>query len=156
MAQVPPFNQPMKQCPNCRTMAALDANWCVQCGHVYSTRFNNQTQAMQPAPMQQYPGAQYPGGQFVQVVNAYPIQPRSTGLAITAMVLGIVSLFVWCLPLLAILLGVLAIIFGAVGYKQHKGMAITGLICGSVHFVFWVGLFLVVALGAGAVAGAAH
>jgi len=153
---VPPFNQPMKQCPNCRTPAAIHAGWCHQCGHVYSTRFDSQTQAVQPVPMQQYPGTQYPAGQFVQVVNAYPMQPRSTGLAITAMVLGIVSLVVWCLPLLAILLGVLAIIFGAVGFRQHKGMALTGLVCGSLHFVFWLGLLLIAGLGASAIAGAAH
>ena len=97
-----------------------------------------------------------PTGQYFQTVNSYSIERPGTGLAVASMVLGIVSLFTRCIPPLAILLGVLAVVFGLVGSKQHKGMAITGLICGSLHFIFWIGVFLVAAMGAGAIAGASH
>ena len=145
-------------------MAALHAAQCQNCGHAYSTRFDTNaqptqtaraqpmyatqhTQQVQPYPIQAQP---YPPGQFTQVNNLYALQRPSAGLAITSMVLGIVSLFFWCLPLVAVLLRVLAIIFGFVWFKQNKGMSITGILCGGIHFIFWIGVFLIAALGAGA------
>lgn len=167
----------VKQCPKCRTTAQLQAGFCQQCGHLYSTQFDAHGQRIQPVQQAQpqYPPQQFqqPTGQPVypaqpvyqqqpmyQAVNVYvPVAPQSTGLAITAMVLGIISLVAWCIPIFAILLAVLAIIFGCCGLKQHKGMAWTGIICGGIHFVFWVGLFLLVTLGvlgAGAAASGVH
>ena len=69
------------------------------------------------------------------------------------MVLGIISLFAWCVPPLAVVLCILAIIFGFVGMKQHKGMAITGIVCGGPHALFWISVFLV---GAGILVKATH
>ena len=50
------------------------------------------------------------------------------GMSIAAMVCGIVGLFVG-----GIILGPLAIVFGAIGMKRDgRGMAITGLVCGII------------------------
>ena len=62
------------------------------------------------------------------------------GMSIAALVCGIVGLFFG-----GIILGPLAIIFGAIGMKRGgRGMAIAGLICGIVASV--VGLIVIAAL----------
>jgi DNA-directed RNA polymerase subunit RPC12/RpoP len=66
----------------------------------------------------------------------------SNGFCVAALVLGIISIPAFC----AILPGILAIIFGIVGYSQvsarseggGKGMAIAGIICGAIG----LGIFL--------------
>src|SRR3954469_221146 len=84
---------------------------------------------------------------------AYPNAPqaapqagtRSNGLAIASLVCGIVGLLVF-----SIILGPLAIIFGAIGLNQanrgasHRTMAIWGLALGVVDVVLWI-IFLVAA-----------
>ncbi|WP_151775511.1 DUF4190 domain-containing protein [Streptomyces abyssomicinicus] len=81
-----------------------------------------------------------------------PPQP-SNGMGVTSMVLGIVGVVFLCFWPLAILLGVLAIIFGAVGIQKAKrgeatnrGMAMAGLICGICAIV--LPIVLVVIIGA--------
>ncbi|WP_308202849.1 DUF4190 domain-containing protein [Crossiella sp. SN42] len=89
-----------------------------------------------PAQQQGYQGYQgYPGYQ-----QPYPVQRKTNGLSVAALVCGIIPFFV--LPLLGI-------IFGAIALNQIKrtgdegrGMALAGLIVGCV----WVGLFLLVFL----------
>ena len=70
--------------------------------------------------------------------TAQPQGPVKTGLAVTTLVLGIVSLFV-CL-----LLGIVAIITGIIAINRAssaphlhggRGMAIAGLVCGSVSLL---------------------
>jgi uncharacterized membrane protein len=81
-----------------------------------------------------------------------PPQP-SNGMGVTSMVLGIVGVVFLCFWPLAILLGILAIIFGAVGLQKakrgeatNKGMAMAGLICGICAIV--LPIVLVVIIGA--------
>lgn len=90
----------------------------------------------QPAPPSQ-PSPQQPAPPPYQVVPG-------NGPATAAMVLGIVGVVLAMIPILglfALPLGVLAIVFGAVGLRKHgketpkgKGAAITGLVLGVLCF----------------------
>ncbi|MFE4666435.1 DUF4190 domain-containing protein [Streptomyces sp. NPDC056716] len=95
--------------------------------------------AYPPAPPVAYPGAypQAPG-------YVMPMQP-SNGMGTTGLVLGIIgavcslTFFMW---FLGVILGILAIIFGAIGRGKanrgeatNKGAATAGLVCGIVATV---------------------
>lgn len=74
------------------------------------------------------------------------------GLAIAAMVLGIVSLVLFCIWYISIPCAILAIIFGILSLKSTKrGMAIAGITTGAIGFVLMVVLylFLFFAIGVG-------
>jgi Domain of unknown function (DUF4190) len=71
---------------------------------------------------------------------------RTSGLSISAMILGILGLvFVWA-PFLGFVLGILGIIFGGIGMGQTRrdlnlggrGMAIAGLVCGIIGVAIWI------------------
>ncbi len=75
--------------------------------------------------------------------NQMPSQQPSGdyGLSIASMVLGIVSLILYCLPSVNILCGTISIIFGGIsiaGKKPGKGMAIAGLVCSIVGISFYI------------------
>ncbi|MDG9720968.1 DUF4190 domain-containing protein [Streptomyces sp. DH24] len=77
----------------------------------------------------------------------------SNGLGTAGLVLGIVSAAVFCLWPVAIVGGVLAVIFGAVGRAKvsrgeatNAGQALAGIICGAVGIVLGVGFGLLVLL----------
>lgn len=59
--------------------------------------------------------------------------PPARGAAVTALVLGIVAILVGWLPLVGVILGVLAVVFGivALARRQRKGLAVTGLVLGA-------------------------
>lgn len=98
-----------------------------------------------------YPG--YPG-QAGYTNSAYgwaqlPMQP-SNGMGVTSLVLGIVAATIFCLWPIAIILGILAIIFGSIGRAKvrrgeatNPGQALTGLICGIVGVVLGLALLVV-------------
>ncbi|MEV6756459.1 DUF4190 domain-containing protein [Streptomyces sp. NPDC051214] len=98
-----------------------------------------------------YPG--YPGHQGQGPPGygwpAMPMAP-SNGMGVAALVLGIVSAAVFCLWPLAIVLGILAIIFGAIGRGRARrgeatnpGQALAGIICGAAGIVLGVALLVV-------------
>ncbi|CAL9598659.1 hypothetical protein SUDANB15_05358 [Streptomyces sp. enrichment culture] len=75
----------------------------------------------------------------------------SNGLGVTGLVLGIISAAVFCLWPVAILLGVLGVIFGAVGRGKaargeatNPGQALAGIICGAVGTVLGTGFGVLV------------
>lgn len=80
--------------------------------------------------------------------NKQPIPttaPESKGMAITALVLGIVALILCWIPFVGIVglvLGIVAIIMGIVGLKQSKGLAITGIVLGSLAIL--IGLLSII------------
>lgn len=106
-----------------------------------------------PGP-QGYPG--YPGYPGYQGQGppgygwpAMPMAPAN-GMGVTALVLGIIAAAVFCLWPLAIVLGVLAIIFGSIGRGRAKrgeatnpGQALAGIICGIAGIVLGVALLVV-------------
>ena len=73
-------------------------------------------------------------------------QAPGNGLAVSALVLGIIGLVLYWVPLIPWPLAILAIIFGAIGVKKQikKGFAITGIVTGIVtvglKIWFWIGV----------------
>jgi len=64
---------------------------------------------------------------------------EKAGLSIASMVLGIVSIVLFCLIWISIPCAVLAVIFGLVGRKKGgKGMATAGLVLGIITLVFCI------------------
>lgn len=69
----------------------------------------------------------YPPQQPVQNPNDH------SGLAIAALVLGIVGVTSWLIPICGLPINILGVIFGAIGIKSSKqGMAIAGLVLSSI------------------------
>jgi hypothetical protein len=75
----------------------------------------------------------------------------SNGMGVSGMVLGIISAAVFCLWPVAILLGVLAMIFGGIGRAKanrgeatNAGQALAGIICGAVGSALGVALGVLV------------
>jgi hypothetical protein len=68
------------------------------------------------------------------------MQPQGNGMAVAALVVGLIGLL-----LFGVVMGILAIIFGAIGIGKAnalggkgKGMAIAGLILGVVDILAWI------------------
>ncbi|KMK78065.1 DUF4190 domain-containing protein [Alkalihalobacillus pseudalcaliphilus] len=70
---------------------------------------------------------------------------ESNGLAVSALVLGIIGLVLFWVPFIPYPLAILALIFGFIGLKKQvkKGLAITGIVTGAVtlllKLLFWIG-----------------
>ena len=71
-----------------------------------------------------------------------PQEPK--GMAIAALVLGILAIVFALVPLIAFPLGALAVIFGVISLRRNtaKGMSIAGLITGSLGLLFTVIVFV--------------
>lgn len=62
--------------------------------------------------------------------------PGRTGFAIAALVLGIIALCCFCIPVFAVPLGILAVIFAALGMNSiNRGLAVAGLVLGIIAMV---------------------
>ncbi|HEY3894758.1 MAG TPA: DUF4190 domain-containing protein [Pseudonocardiaceae bacterium] len=80
---------------------------------------------------------------------------QRNGFGVTALVLGIVgAVFSW-VPVLGLILAVLAVVFGALGYARarkgqatNSGMAIAGLVLGVIAFVIQIIVFAAVGTAA--------
>ncbi|MGW6734229.1 DUF4190 domain-containing protein [Streptomyces sp. NPDC055013] len=74
----------------------------------------------------------------------------SNGMGTAGLVLGIISAAIFCLWPVAIVMGALALIFGAIGRGKARrgeatnpGQALAGMICGSVGLVLGLGMLAV-------------
>lgn len=68
---------------------------------------------------------------------------NTNGLTIASLVLGIISLVLWCMWFLSIPCAILALIFGILGLKKPgKGMAIAGVITSAIALAIWILLFV--------------
>lgn len=72
----------------------------------------------------------------------YTPQPKTNGMAIAALVLGILSIVI---PYIGFILGIIAIILGKKSrrainenHEGGSGLAIAGFVCGLVGLCFWV------------------
>lgn len=65
------------------------------------------------------------------------------GLCIASMVLGIISIVLFCIWYIPVPCAILAIIFGILGMKSSfKGMAIAGIITGALGILFTIVIFV--------------
>lgn len=102
----------------------------------------------QPNYPQGYAPQLYPGGYYGPPM----LRQQTSGMAVTGMVLGILSLVLFWASLLGPLLALLGIVFSSVGLSQSskqgwtgKGMAIAGLVCSLISMAFWVLLAIAIA-----------
>lgn len=91
----------------------------------------------------QYQQPQYQQNQYqTQYQNQYQMpQKKSNGMAIASMVLGIISLLLFCIPYFAIPASIVGLILGIIsirGKKDGKGMAIAGIILSSIALLIGV------------------
>ena len=99
-------------------------------------------------------GAGYPGYPGYGQTTGWQQQPAN-GMGITAMVLGILSVCLFCLyGIVAIVLGILALIFGILGRKRAQrgeatngGMALAGIILGVCGIVIGAVVIALLAWG---------
>ncbi|WP_327745005.1 DUF4190 domain-containing protein [Streptomyces europaeiscabiei] len=108
-----------------------------------------------PAPDAGYPGVGHPapGAGYAWPVMA---APPSNGMGIAAMVLGICAAALFCLWPLAILLGIMAVIFGSIGRVKARrgeatnpGHALAGIICGVVGILLGIGFIVLIIVAPG-------
>ena len=112
-------------CKHCGSQNADGIRFCTNCGADLS--------AEQSAPYNAYPQSNPYGN--VQPQNTQPASQPGKGLAIAALVCGIVSFFCF-----SIILGPLAIIFGGVAKSKgcRSGMATAGIVCGAIAVALWL------------------
>ncbi len=163
-------------CTQCGASQDDNALFCTVCGASLKQPEPTPVAVEQPAPVVEQPApapvAEQPAQpaqpvytqpvsqpvQPAQPVYAQPVyapqQPKipGKGLAVTGMVLGIISLCTfWCY---GFILGILGIIFGGVakgkGYKG--GMGTAGIVCGAISVGFWIIMLLIIGSAASAVA----
>ncbi|MCX4421054.1 DUF4190 domain-containing protein [Streptomyces mirabilis] len=94
------------------------------------------------------PGPGYPGA----AGYGWPMMPPapSNGMGTAGLVLGIISAVVFCLWPVAIILGILAVIFGVLGRRRARrgeannpGQALAGIICGAVGIALGIAMIVV-------------
>ncbi len=140
-------------CNNCGNQNVDNANNCAFCG----APLNAQQAAPQAAPQQP------PMGQpmYQQPMYQQPVQAPSVpgkGLGIAGMVLGIVSLALWCFIYLAIPCAIIGLILSAIGMKKAKdvgmknGMAVAGIVCSAIALGILVIIWIIGMMAAASVA----
>lgn len=100
-------------------------------------------------PQQAYPQQGYPAPASPQSPQGYPAPavpqpPQPKGLAVSAMIVGIVSLVLCATIFMGIAGGIVAVVLGIVALKkaQSKGMAVTGIITGGIAMLAAIGMLV--------------
>ncbi len=120
----------MMICRNCGTNNADTVRFCVNCGCDMSAQMPN------AAPVYQQP--------------VQPIVPGK-GMGIAGMVLGIVSLVLFCIWYISMPCGIVGLILSCLSYSKAKkanmknGMAVAGIVCSAIALGIAV-LFLVLGI----------
>lgn len=124
-------------CPNCGTNNEDGVAFCANCGCQLDSQ-----QPQQDVPPQA-PYQQPQNGYQPPYVPTTPIAQPGKGLAVAALVLGIISFL--CFPIVT---GTLGIILGCVAKSKGYigGMATAGIVCGAIGLALWV-LMLIVGFG---------
>lgn len=139
---MPPQN---KLCPSCGSSMPIAANLCSHCG------FNFNAAAQHPYGAN--PNWNPPGfGGYYRPGQSGSYGAGKEGFAIASLVLGILSLPLFCFWCLGIPCGVLAIIFGVLGKdSSQRGLAIAGIVMGCISVA--IAIFFVFLVFAGAATG---
>lgn len=79
---------------------------------------------------------------MVENTETQVVNNKVNGFNIASLVLGIVSIVLWCTWFISIPCSILALVFGIIGIKkQGKGMAIAGIVTSAISLAIWVLLF---------------
>ena len=126
----------MAYCKNCGSLNNDGVLYCASCG----------------APMQAAQPQQpiYPVNNYQQPV---PQSVPGKGLGITSMVLGIISLVLFCFWFIALPCAIVGIILGCISISQAKeagmknGMATAGIVCSAIAIVLVILILILAAIG---------
>lgn len=118
-----------KVCNFCGNVLNDDDKFCTKCGAVMGTESTNQQNVNTQT------------GYNTQA--NYNVNNANNGIAVAAMVVGIIGLICFWAPLIPVVLGVLGLVFGIKGLNKSntmpqntgKGMSIAGIVCGSIAMV---------------------
>ncbi|HEX3027439.1 MAG TPA: DUF4190 domain-containing protein [Clostridia bacterium] len=137
----------MKECPVCRKTGADSDTYCKYCGCPFPPPQKEQNEY---AGYQTFPGQPYYG---YTPYRQYPPEQSYSGLAIASMILGILSLPLFCFYGSGVITAILSIIFGFVakskistGASKGFGMAITGIVLGIVTLTIGIIVVLLISL----------
>ncbi len=87
-------------------------------------------------------------GQNTTTYNANNAPVERKGFNITSMILGIVSMVLFCFWYVSIPCSIIAIIFSVAGRKDAgRGMGIAGMVLGIIAFALWIVLFILAIVG---------
>lgn len=141
-------------CKNCGMNNDDNARFCTNCGTDLSIPAANEPvyeQPVQEAPVYEQPVYAQPAYQ-APVQEAAPKQSGAgKALAIVGMILGILSLVLFCVPYLGFPCGLAAIILAAIakGKGCRSGMATAGLVTGIIGTIICF-IFLIIFCASGA------
>ena len=129
-------------CPKCGTQNEDGSRFCYNCG----TIFEEENQQPQAQPVQQ-------PMQPVQPMMQPDVKPAvpGKGLGIASMIVGIISLALFCFWFICIPCGIVGIVLGIIAMSKAKaagmknGMALAGLICSSIALGLTV-IYIVLAI----------
>ena len=133
-------------CTKCGAQNPDGANFCQNCGsQLVTTTTPAQTPTLIPTTQ---PNTVSPTTQGPPTI---PVTRKTSGMAVAALVLGIIGIF-------AALPAILAIIFGGIGINQTSkdqtlsghGLAIAGPVLGIIGVAFWAFIAFLVILGTAA------
>ncbi|MBP3706753.1 MAG: DUF4190 domain-containing protein [Clostridia bacterium] len=131
-------------CVNCGSENQEGTKFCIKCG----APIEQQQQVTAQPPIQ--PPVQQP--MYQQPMYQQPMVPGK-GLGIASMVLGILSLVLFCVWYVAIPCGIIGLVLGAVGYNKARscniknGMATAGIVCSCIALGLAVLFVIIVAIG---------
>ncbi len=134
----------MKFCTNCGAQLQDEAQFCTNCGAQQSAAQQAQP-VVEAQPVYQQPVYQQP----VQSA-AQPTVPGK-GLGIAGMILGIISLVLFCIFYISIPCSIIGAILGGVGLSKAKavgmknGMATAGFVCSCIALGVTI-LFIILAI----------
>ena len=102
---------------------------------------NGYQQPVYQQPMPEQPMYQQP---MQQPYYAEPAQQpnNSKGMAIASLVLGIIGTVACCVPIVAVICGIVGLILGIVANKKNKtGMGTAGIVLSIIALVFGIGMW---------------
>lgn len=138
-------------CTNCGANIPDDSNVCANCG-VPVVQQPNFQQPEPAQPVYQQPAPVQPVYQQPNPVQQTPVVPGK-GMAVASLVLGIVSLVMFCIWYITLPCGIVGLILGIVAMNKAKavgmknGMAVAGLVCSCIALGLMIMIYVLALIG---------